>query len=405
MSGIVRELVSTLISHEQASAPRIRARKSKDLEKFHLAIEVIVCNLIVLCRMAPGASLSVPLGNNYLFGNNTPEAYGQTFKAVIRLMEDEELGLITLKRGHRASGGNVSSLLQLGPLFQQWLPLEAIRLEGICRKEAGDVLFLREPKKDGAMGDFISFNETPRTRSLRKQVIQINSFIAKSDIDLLADETGHFVASPLDRTLRRYFNNGHWTEGGRLFGGFWQGMKREDRFRYIRINSEPVVNVDYGQLFPRLAYARAQTEAPEGDLYDIFGNGQSRDGWKKMMNAMLFAQKPLKQWPEDTAELFPKTMKVSEATKLMANHHRPIASLFGTGIGFRLMFIESNILIMLLENLAKENIAALPVHDSVIVAESHAERARDCMQEVMERHTEARDAPVKLERGTTSRDS
>jgi hypothetical protein len=39
-------------------------------------------------------------------------------------------------------------------------------------------------------------------------------------------------------------------------------MPREDRFRLIRIGGERIANVDYGQLFPRLAYVRAQAAQP-----------------------------------------------------------------------------------------------------------------------------------------------
>ena len=41
---------------------------------------------------------------------------------------------------------------------------------------------------------------------------------------------------------------------GRLFGGFWQGLKRARRAG-IRIDGEPVATIDYSSMFARLAYA------------------------------------------------------------------------------------------------------------------------------------------------------
>jgi hypothetical protein len=69
--------------------------------------------------------------------------------------------------------------------------------------------------------------------------------------------------------VRRIFNNGSWQEGGRLFDGFWETMRREDRFKFLRIctaanpNCERIANVDFGQLFPTLAYRRASSDAPD----------------------------------------------------------------------------------------------------------------------------------------------
>ncbi len=65
-------------------------------------------------------------------------------------------------------------------------------------------------------------------------------------------------------------------------------MERVERKR-IRIDGELTVDVDYEQLFPRLAYVRARAEQPDGDIYDVQGDQTGRDGWKRLMNAMLFA--------------------------------------------------------------------------------------------------------------------
>ena len=80
-------------------------------------------------------------------------------------------------------------------------------------------------------------------------------------------------------SVRRIFNNGSWQEDGRLFDGFWETMRRPDRFRLMRIctrahpEGERIANVDFSHLFPRLAYQLCKREAPQGDLYDILGEG------------------------------------------------------------------------------------------------------------------------------------
>ena len=58
------------------------------------------------------------------------------------------------------------------------------------------------------------------------------------------------------------------------------------------------------------------------------------------------------------------------ANRLVVVPHAPIAELFGTGIGFKLMLIESEILVRALEHFAQKGITALPLHDSVLVGRS-----------------------------------
>ena len=136
------------------------------------------------------------------------------------------------------------------------------------------------------------------------------------DDGLLLGNDGQIVV-PYRRSLRRIFNNENWQHGGRLAGGFWMSMARADRFERIRIDGERVADVDYRQLFPRLAYVRARAEQPEGDIYDVAEDGTGRDGWKKLMNAVLFSEGPLKNWPEDTRQHFPENTKLSGLSRCL----------------------------------------------------------------------------------------
>jgi hypothetical protein len=86
-------------------------------------------------------------------------------------------------------------------------------------------------------------------------------------------------------------------QGGRLFGGFWQQLKRERR-RHIRIEGEPVAVLDYGSMFTRLAYSEIGAEPPGGDLYAVPGFEGYRSGIKLVMNALFFDKSPKRsKWP------------------------------------------------------------------------------------------------------------
>lgn len=174
----------------------------------------------------------------------------------------------------------------------------------------------------------------------------------------------------------------------------WRCIRREPDQELI---VERIADVDYQQLYPRLAYARAQAEVPKDDFYDVVGDGSSRDGWKILINAMLFAERPLGNWPENARKCFPEGMKLKEALRLIERKHEPIAHLFGSGLGFQLMRSESDMLIAVVSRLFKIGVPALPLHDAVLVAESQAETAREVMEYELALRTGCRRATVKIE--------
>jgi hypothetical protein len=177
-------------------------------------------------------------------------------------------------------------------------------------------------------------------------------------------------------------------------------MRRPDRFRCLRINGERVANVDFGQLYLRLAYLEQGLTPPQGDLYAVQGYEDCREGLKAIVNAMLFADRPFRQWPHGRSALFPKGTALRDVADAIKAAHVPIISLFETGIGHRLSFIESNILIEVLGVLLfKQGITALPLHDSVLVATSKAERAKAVMEQAFEMFTGGGTIPVKIDLG------
>lgn len=262
---------------------------------------------------------------------------------------------------------------------------------------------MKEGKDDDGRAATIAFGETANTRQLAGQMRRINEFLHSADIEVTGQNTGLSlgkdgqVIAPYRRSLRRIFNNANWQHGGRLAGGFWMGMERAERFERIRIDGERIADVDYRQLFPRLAYVRAGRPQPEGDIYNVAGDGSGRDGWKRLMNAMLFADGPLRNWPEGTLQHFPSGTKLREAIEMLAEHHAPIADLFGTGLGFQLMRIESDMLIGVITHLASLGVTALPLHDAVLVAESKADVAADAMQAAFSMGTGSSCAIVSIE--------
>ncbi|GAA0020721.1 hypothetical protein BRDID11018_34120 [Bradyrhizobium diazoefficiens] len=385
----VRGLADILLAHEAASGTRKRARKEADATKFCLAVEALACNLILLKATRSNSKLAVPRSHAVIWQGNA--VLGQHFLVAIDLLS--AMGFIAEgRRGYRFSDkAKMRSLVEPLERLADYLPLAPPEWRAICQLDNPVLVILKEGKDEDGNAAAIAYRSTARSRKFENQVRSINRLLREADIEVVGqDDSGLSlgadgqIIAPYRRSLRRIFNNGTWLHGGRLAAGFWMSMEREER-RRIRINGQPVAEVDYGQLFPRLAYVRAGAPQPEGDLYNVFRNGTGRDGCKKLMNALLFSQGPLRNWPEDTHRHFPDGINLRTAIEMLAAKHAPIAHLFGKGLGFQLMRIESDMLIEVLTELSAAGVIALPLHDAVLVAEAHWSVAKETMQAVFQR--------------------
>ncbi|NYG46519.1 hypothetical protein GGD67_003990 [Bradyrhizobium sp. IAR9] len=385
LRAAIGRLTQHLITQEDRLCLRSRARKDEDRRKFIIAIEAVACNLLIQGLLREDAALAVPLDNNMMWGANRYRnpVYGQHFLGLIDLLERLKL-LKPITKGYRFSKtAKAPSLFSTTTRLRKHLP--KVAPNSFRREQEPEVLILKSGRDDDGNATLIDYSESKKTRTLRRQVQRINDWLLDADIELVGTRDaarlgreGEVIAS-YRRTLRRTFNNKSWQQGGRLSGGFWMTMPRENRFRQIRMNGMPVADVDYQQLFPRLAYVRARAPQPTGDLYDAMGDGTGRDGFKLLLNALLFTRGPLMRWPRDCSPLLPQ-LNLKQALARLEQKHEPIAHLFGTGIGFELMFLESELLIAVVTHLFESGIPALPLHDAVLVAEPNAEAAKAAMK-------------------------
>lgn len=222
-------------------------------------------------------------------------------------------------------------------------------------------------------GEIIEYEDTETTRRYRDEMRRINEWLETADIECIDHDATR-------RRLRRSFTRGRFDSGGRLFGGFWQGLPRATRRECLVIDSEPPTELDYGQMGVRILYGLAGTPTPlNGDLYAIPGFERDREGIKKVMSAMIFANRPLEQKPKGTAKLFNPRIPFADIRDAILRHHAPIAHLFHTGIGHHAQFIESQIMVSVLLSLRELGVVALPIHDAIIVGERHADVAETVM--------------------------
>lgn len=241
--------------------------------------------------------------------------------------------------------------------------------------------------------DPVNYPETPESSHMRDQMRRLNAYLASAGIAFVDDAMVPRV-NPRDRFMRRRFilREGRplpsFDEGGRLFGGFWQNLASARRAN-IRIQGSPVVTLDYRSMFTRLAYLEVGEHPPPGDLYLIPGLEGHRSGVKLAMNVFLFdTSLRRREWPsemgvgvgtDDDARSDPNGLAASFKARLPEGWtvrrtraailalHPALAKAWGRGLGYRLMYLESEILVDVLTRLMEADVPALGLHDGLLV--------------------------------------
>ena len=227
------------------------------------------------------------------------------------------------------------------------------------------------------------------TGRFRQDMATINASLSAAPLGFKDDGGEPVVVG--DRAMRRVFNlpqdapegTERFDLGGRLWGGWWPNLAK-DRRRSIRIAGEPVADLDFASMYLRLAYVEAGLVPPLGghDLYAaIPGLTEAcwRPGVKKAVSAMLFRDSPLTRVPRGCRAALPTSITGPQLRSAILAAHPALGCVFESGIGLRLMFVESQILVAALLALAREGIPALPMHDGLMVAVSKADTAERIM--------------------------
>lgn len=226
----------------------------------------------------------------------------------------------------------------------------------------------------------VDYVDTPETYLLRGEMEEINAFLTTQCIELQGHPRAGFKLTR--RFLLRDIGDPHtFSLHGRLYGGFWESLPKRLRGD-LRINGEPIADLDFASMFPRLAYARVGAKPPEGDLYALPGLEGHRAGVKACFAAMLSSSNEMTRLPSDVKEALPPGWTGRRLAKAIGAKHPALVPLFGRDIALDLMFTESSILVAVLLRLARVGIAALPMHDGIMVQVRHSEAARKTMKQI-----------------------
>ena len=375
-------------AREARAAPRLRKVKQRDRENIQAIMRTIFANLAYAAVIQPEAA---PVIGISLRTSKQPRSrYDRRgFTRLPDVLKELSGTLLTLVVSTQKG---VASNIIASSGFGQELRRFRFGEQHFAQAEGRETICLSRTERDYVEGtatrEWIDYEDTSETRRYRAEMATINAFLAKADLAMAPDGSPPVITSI--RHLRRYFNlppgveaNERFDLGGRLFGGWWQQLPRGRR-QAIRIKGEPIADLDFSSMFLRLAYLQAGLRPPDGDLYAMvtdLSDPQWREGVKKLVSSMLFRTSPLAKIPRDLKGELPAGVWTKRLRTAILEAHPALAATFETGIGFRLMFVESKILVHTLLRLTDQRIPALAMHDGLMVARSKAGAAMVAMTE------------------------
>lgn len=391
LKPLLDDILNQVQNYESHFGLRKRKRRPADQETFEATVTAIVCDLIHLHLTQPEGWVAIPqskqvLGMKSRYGSRV---MNKTLPAVLERLSAPEMSFVDMKKGYQAFtetfGPGRQTTIKAGVKLLTRIDSFEVRLEDITRSRSEEVIILKRRKEDyWDSGQRMDYKDTDDTNQYRQEIKAINDWLEAAELEF--DEYYEDDVDTADRRLQRYFCNGSFEQGGRLFGGFWQPLSKLQRKQGILINGERVVSLDYGQMAPRILYGLAGLTPKHEDAYLIPGFEDKRPGMKKVFNAMLFAEKPLARMPKGTREFFPKRITIQHISDMINEYHSMVADRFYTGIGYRIQFIESEILIDVLLALMDKDVVGLPVHDALLVPESMEQRVREVMMDTFRSH-------------------
>ena len=388
---LVIEVIEKFIQVEVSKESRIRKRKPVDYKRFLKAIEAIIYDLIHIHLSDQMSGIAISRSNRVLSRNSRykNEVLNKTIPYLLDVLELPELQMLEQVVGcinyfYPKKNGNLRTVVKAGKHLVHLIQKYHVELEDLGLSDGEETIVLKREKKDlWDHGGTLEYEDNDLTNLYRDEMRTINQWIKKADRNYMEPFNGKDKHNyDLDcRLIKRYFTRGSFKSGGRLFGGFWQQMKKVHRENLL-IDGKNIVVLDYSQMTPKILYGYCGSVPEMEDCYHIKGYEYCRKGIKKVFNAMTFSDEPMTRFPKGINSLFPVKTRFKEVADAIENEHSRIAHMFYKGFGHYLQFLESKILVEVLLKLIENNITALPIHDAVLVSEIHVHKSKQVMEQV-----------------------
>lgn len=423
--------INTLEDMIKKAEVRERKRREEDIPQFRLALHVVMANALSALRNGETRYFHLPLGRmDYGKRCMNPQLTYDHVKSIIRTIGCNNFN-IQLLEGELGYFGGFSQGLRTRLKATPWL-IKLFNEYGLCEGVmkpmlSPDLNFVE--LKDKNKKKIYSYETTDIINSYQNNLSYINARLEEADLNLLIsdnelekvnkkisgvhdeeddEELKEFLRSPLNfnrRYLKRVFNNNSFERGGRFYGGWWQGLPENTR-KFITINKEPVVEVDFKTLVVAQLYAMKDLVYEGDDAYELDGVSRLyRKTIKRIFTRMINAKGTGSPRKADMYKYpLPEGVTIKDIEMKLMEKHQPIAEYFYKQTGLQLQFQDSQVAEYVMLTMMGDGITVLPIHDSFIVEEQYEQRLIEMMRVSYKRISGFHYAPEKDSSNKLTRD-
>lgn len=256
--------------------------------------------------------------------------------------------------------------------------------EMVGRHPDSEVVLLRDSKEtewNGTEtirtgGSFINYTDDIDIEVMRDEINSYNGFLNHHDVRVPGLPKPEFTG------VHRIFNNASWEQGGRFAGGWWMLLKKDVR-KGIQIDHKPTIELDFSSSLLSILYAVNGIEPTGGDQYHL--DGFDRDIVKKASMRCLNNKRryhAINGLERDLLKDYPDIADSVDCERLITafeKKHELVANDFYSGMGYYLMYLESEICFQVMMDLMEQEICCLSIHDSFIVQKEHRDELWSAM--------------------------
>jgi len=264
-----------------------------------------------------------------------------------------------------------------------------------------DCIRLKDTKKK-----FKEYEDNSVTRSMRAKLHNYNNLLNRTNIKLTRNKkvSDYLEIKPTNFNNKEYyrvFNDDSFKLGGRFYGPWWVTLSKDIR-KYITINDDKTVELDYSSLNIHLLYSEEGLNYYDlnesiADPYVLKGVDRDERDINKLIitialnktdkSKFVYAVKGKIEKENDKNYSLgnKKILKVPNAKeiwrriRLFEEENNPIKHHLFTGVGKRLQFKDSCIAESIIENMVHNNIPILAIHDSFIIQHWNKSRLHKLM--------------------------
>lgn len=387
-----QEICAKLLAAIEYLRPSTRGFTADNRRVERQAVEWFIEGLFQSSQCMPPVPLGLPFKRNYYTGKH-PIRVPFPHKTIIRIRQAcVHLEWIRIELGNEFRK-EISRIWPAGELLEYFRGIPAQWFE--IEPQPADKLIMMTIDSKRALKRVVGDDEHPMIQQWRQNLYKINTFLCTQCIYLdipdeqirtihlnrQGEDEGHIWFLKVE--LRRVFNSERFDHGGRFYGAWWQTVPKEFR-RFIRINGEPTIEIDFKGMAIRSLYAREGMQPPD-DPYSV-PKGQEdkgeagRQARKSYTTAALNDKK--KRYRAKKEDL--KTLGLKKTKDLrdkIIEAHPFLEPWLHSGVGIELQYIDSEIAERVMLRLIAKGIACLPIHDSFIVMKSAQQDLFDAMMD------------------------